>query len=95
MRDALKWLLSLIIYAGMIAICVLWRDSGGLIGLAAGGLGFALRYLEPGQTSVGERLGNGYIGSLIGLVLGFIGGATWHYGALYLQGHPEARALFN
>ena len=94
MRDVLKWLLSLIVYAGMIAICVLWRDSGGLIGLIMGGVGFVLRYLEPGQTSTRERLGNGYVGSLIGLVLGLIGGAAWHYGALHWHANPELRALF-
>lgn len=81
--DGLRVTLSIVVYAGMIALCVLWRDHGGLGGLIGGGIGFLIRYLEGGQWTHDERLGNGYAGSLIGLPFGFLLGA----GVFYVAAH--------
>ncbi|MGE3143686.1 MAG: hypothetical protein AB7L65_10225 [Hyphomonadaceae bacterium] len=83
MLDTLRIGLSLAVYAGMIALCVLLADYGGLGGLIAGLIGFGWRFLEPGQQSLGERFGNGYAGSLMGLPLGLIAGAAIYYGAAH------------
>lgn len=77
--DALKLLLSLGVYAGMILLCILRPDLAGMGGLALGAVGFAWRYIFTGG-SAGERLGNAYGGSLMGLCLGYaIGGIAQLY----------------
>ena len=81
--SALRWTLSLIVVAGMIALSVVWRDQGGLGGLIGGAIGFVLRYLEPGQRGSGERVGNGYAGVITGLPIGFILGIVAVYGGAH------------
>lgn len=77
--EAIKWTVSLALYASMIGLCLMWFERGGAAGLGLGALGFALGYFAPGQTSGGERVGNGYVASLVGLVLGFLGGAAFTF----------------
>ena len=75
--EALKLLLSLCILGAMIVLCVLRLDMAGYGGLAGGALGFIGWFLTGGHSSMGERLGNGYIGAFVGTCLGFLcGGAV-------------------
>lgn len=77
--DALKLLLSLGVYAAMIVLCILRPDVAGMAALGGGALGFAWRYIFT-SGSAGERLGNAYGGSLMGLCLGYaIGGIAQLY----------------
>lgn len=69
--DGIRWGLSLVVYAAMVAACVLQFEYAGMGGLAGAGLGFLARFAWPGQSDMGERLGNGYIGSLMGMFAGF------------------------
>ena len=77
--------LSLVAYGGMVTVCVLLADLGGLGGLLGCLIGFVLRFLEPGQQSLGERFGNGYAGSLMGLPLGLLAGGAAYYCAAHWQ----------
>ncbi len=85
-RGTLQVLFSAIVFLGMIGLAIYWRDHGGYVGLAIGALGFLLRYFELGQHSGEERLGNGYVGALMGLSLGFLAGAV---GVYAVQHWPE------
>lgn len=76
--DALRWLLSLAAFAGMIALCVIFFDIGGAGGLIGAGLGFFMRIGGRG-FDFGERLGNAYVGALMGLPLGLLAGALGVY----------------
>lgn len=81
------------VFAGMIALCVLWRDHGGLLGLGGGALLFLWGYFQGGQRSGEERLGNGYVGALMGLSLGFLIGAVGYYTAAhYTEWLPASAA---
>jgi hypothetical protein len=80
--DTLRVILSMTVFAGMIALCVLWRDHGGFVGLGGGALLFLWGYF---QRSGEERLGNGYVGALMGLSLGFLVGAVGYYTAAHWQ----------
>ena len=66
-------------FVGMIALCViLWRfgGAGGLIGAA---LGFFVRLWGRG-LDWGERIGNGYVGALMGLPVGLLLGGFYALG---------------
>ena len=78
MVDALRWILSLAAFVGMAALCVIFLDIGGAGGLFGAGLGFLLRFVAKGGD-FGERLGNGYVGALMGLALGLMAGALGVY----------------
>lgn len=79
----LKWALSVAMFAAMLGLCIARMDAAGYAAAAGAALGFAVGYLAPGQSSGGERLGNGYISALMGLCIGFILGAlgqvAWPY----------------
>jgi hypothetical protein len=72
-------LLITVAFVGMLALCVmLWRygGAGGLIGAA---VGFAIRLWGRG-LDWGERLGNGYVGALMGLPVGLLLGGFYALG---------------
>lgn len=79
----LRLLLSVAAFAGMIALCVLgwaWGGAGGLIGAA---IGFFIRLWGRG-LDWGERLGNGYVGALMGMPVGLLIGGAYVIGVPYL-----------
>jgi hypothetical protein len=66
-------------FVGMIALCVvLWR-FGGAGGLIGGAVGFVLRLWGRG-LDWGERIGNGYVGALMGLPVGLLLGGVYALG---------------
>jgi len=75
----LRALLTFGVFAGMIALCVVGWNYGGVGGLIGGALGFLLRL--PGRgLDWGERLGNAYVGALMGMPIGFLIGGVWMVG---------------
>src|SRR5262249_12596197 len=74
--DNLKLSLSLCVFGAMIVLCVLRMDWAGVGGLGCGALGFVGWFAARGQTTLGERFGNGYIGAFFGLCLGFAMGGV-------------------
>jgi hypothetical protein len=81
--SGLRLLLAVAAFAGMIALCVLGWNYGGMGGLIGGGLGFLLRLTGRG-LDWGERLGNAYIGALMGMPVGLLIGGFLTVGAPYL-----------
>jgi hypothetical protein len=66
-------------FVGMIVLCViLWR-FGGAGGLIGAGLGFFVRLWGRG-LDWGERIGNGYVGALMGLPVGLLLGGFYALG---------------
>ena len=53
----MRLILSTVAFAGMVALCVLGWDYGGVGGLIGAGIGFVLRLGGRGLVW-GERLGN-------------------------------------
>ena len=79
----LRLLLSMAAFGGMVALCVLgwpWGGAGGLIG---GAIGFFIRLGGRG-LDWGERLGNGYVGALMGMPVGLMIGGVYTLGMPYL-----------
>lgn len=75
--EAIKLFLSLCVFGAMVLLCLLRLDWAGVTGLAFGLIGFVSWAYTGAPTSMGERLGNGYVGAFIGLCLGFaLGGAA-------------------
>lgn len=75
----MRVLLTAVAFAGMIALCiVLWR-YGGAGGLIGGAIGFVVRLWGRG-LDWGERLGNGYVGALMGLPVGLLLGGFYALG---------------
>ena len=70
-------------FAGMVALCVLGWNYGGIGGLVGGGLGFLIRLGGRG-LDWGERLGNAYVGALMGMPVGLLIGGLIMVGAPYL-----------
>lgn len=67
----LRVLLTIAAFAGMIALCVVGWNYGGMGGIIGGALGFLVRL--PGRgLDWGERLGNGYVGALMGMPVGLL-----------------------
>lgn len=66
-------------FAGMVALCVLGWNYGGAGGLIGGALGFLLRLGGRG-LDWGERLGNAYVGALMGLPVGLLLGGFYALG---------------
>lgn len=81
--NGLRLLLVLAAFAGMVALCVLGWNYGGMGGLIGGGLGFLIRLGGRG-LDWGERLGNGYVGALMGMPVGLLIGGLLAVGAPYL-----------
>lgn len=79
----LRVLLSVAAFAGMIALCVLLWQWGGAGGLIGGALGFLIRLGGRG-LDWGERLGNGYVGALMGMPPGLLLGGFYAIGVPYL-----------
>lgn len=78
-----RLLLALAVFAGMIALSILGWDYGGMGGLIGGGIGFFLRLWGRG-LDWGERLGNAYVGALMGMPVGLLIGGFLTVGAPYL-----------
>ncbi len=76
----MRLLLITVAFAGMLALCVILWPYGGAGGLLAGALGFLLRLGGRG-LDWGERLGNGYVGALMGLPVGLLIGGFLALGA--------------
>ena len=79
----LRVLLIIAAFAGMIALCIVGWNYGGMVGLIGGGLGFLVRL--PGRgLDWGERLGNGYVGALMGMPVGLLIGGFLALGGPWL-----------
>jgi hypothetical protein len=75
----LRLLLTIALFAGMIALCVIGWNYGGAGGLIGGALGFLIRL--PGRgLDWGERLGNAYVGALMGMPVGLLIGGFYTLG---------------
>jgi hypothetical protein len=79
----MRLILGVAAFAGMIILCVLGWSYGGMGGLIGAGLGFVLRLWGRG-LDWGERLGNGYVGALMGMPVGLLIGGTYAVGLPYL-----------
>ncbi len=69
----MRLLLSIAAVAGMVALCLVAWSYGGVGGLVGGGLGFLMRLGGRGPDW-NERLGNAYVGALLGLPVGLLVG---------------------
>jgi hypothetical protein len=79
----MRFLLSMIAFLGMIALCVLGWRYGGVGGLIGAALGFVMRLGGQG-LDWGERLGNAYVGALMGMPIGLLLGGFFAVGGPYL-----------
>lgn len=75
----LRLLLTFAAFVGMVALCVILWPYGGWGGIAGAGLGFFLRLWGRG-LDWGERLGNAYVGALMGLPVGLLLGGFYALG---------------
>lgn len=75
----MRVLLTIGAFVGMIALCVILLPYGGAGGLIGGALGFVLRLWGRG-LDWGERIGNGYVGALMGLPVGLLLGGFYALG---------------
>jgi hypothetical protein len=67
----LRLLFTVAAFAGMVALCIVGWEYGGMGGLIGGALGFVLRLGGRG-LDWGERLGNAYVGALMGMPVGLL-----------------------
>jgi hypothetical protein len=74
----LRLLLIVGAFAGMVTLSIIGFNYGGAGGLIGGALGFVFRLGGPG-LDWGERLGNGFVGALMGMPLGFLGGGLYYF----------------
>lgn len=81
--DGLRLLLATAAFVGMVVLCVLGWNYGGMGGLIGGALGFLFRLGGRG-LDWGERLGNGYVGALMGMPVGLLVGGAYTVGLPYL-----------
>ena len=86
--NRLRWLLILGVFAGMIALSVILWPFGGAGGIVGGALGFLFRLWGRGMD-MGERLGNAFVGALMGMPLGLL------IGGLYTFAWPYVVAAYN
>ncbi len=75
----LRLVLTFAAFAGMIALCIVGWNHGGAGGLIGGALGFFVRLWGRG-LDWGERLGNGYVGALMGMPVGLLIGGMYAVG---------------
>lgn len=74
----------LAVFGGMIALSVLLFPYGGAGGLIGGVLGFVVRLGGRG-LDWGERLGNAFVGALMGMPVGLLLGGLYEVGWPWLQ----------
>jgi hypothetical protein len=86
--SGLRLLFGIAVFAGMIVLCIVGWSYGGAGGLIGGALGFLLRLGGRG-LDWGERLGNAYIGALMGLPVGLL------LGGVYALGWPAVQSAMN
>ena len=79
----MRVLLSVAAFVGMIVLCVMGWNYGGAGGLIGGALGFLIRLGGRG-LDWGERIGNGYVGALMGMPVGLMIGGVYAVGMPYL-----------
>jgi hypothetical protein len=79
----MRVLLTIAAFAGMIALCVVGWNYGGAGGLVGGAVGFLFRLGGRG-LDWGERLGNAYVGALMGMPVGLMVGGAYTLGVPYL-----------
>lgn len=65
-------------FVGMVALSIIGFEYGGAGGLIGGAVGFVLRLGGRG-IDWGERLGNAFIGALMGMPLGFLAGGVYYF----------------
>lgn len=70
-------------FAGMLALCIVLWGYGGAGGLAGAAVGFLLR-VGGNRLDWGERLGNAYVGALMGMPVGLMLGGAYALGVPYL-----------
>lgn len=75
----LRLILTIAAFVGMIVLCVVAMPYGGLGGLIGGALGIFLRIWGRG-LDWGERLGNAYVGALMGMPVGLMVGGAYMLG---------------
>ena len=75
----MRLLLIIAAFTGMIALCVIAWNYGGIGGLIGGGAGFVLRLGGRGMDWA-ERLGNAYVGALMGMPVGLLVGGAYALG---------------
>ena len=81
---SLRFLLSLGVFGGMIALCVVGWGIGGMGGAIGGMLGALLGFARRGYDA-GERLGNVYTGALVGMPIGLLAGGLYFVGVPYFM----------
>ena len=79
----MRLILTIAAFAGMIALCVIGWNYGGAGGLIGGGVGFLFR-LVGRRLDWSERLGNAYVGALMGMPVGLLIGGFYALGVPYL-----------
>lgn len=90
--EGLRLILVSAAFVGMIALCIVGWNYGGAGGLIGGAIGFLFRLGGRG-LDWGERLGNGYVGALMGMPVGLLIGGAYSVGMPYLldavSGSPQ------
>jgi hypothetical protein len=79
----MRLLLMIGAFAGMIALCVIGWAHGGAGGLIGGALGFVVRLGGRG-LDWNERVGNAYVGAIMGMPVGLLVGGAVAIGVPYL-----------
>ncbi len=79
----MRLILTVAAFAGMIALCIVGWNYGGAGGLIGAALGFVLRIWGRG-LDWGERLGNAYVGALMGMPVGLLLGGFYALGVPYI-----------
>jgi hypothetical protein len=79
----MRLLLTTAAFVGMIVLCIVGWSYGGAGGLIGGALGFLVRLGGRG-LDWGERLGNGYVGALMGMPVGLLIGGFYALGVPYI-----------
>ncbi len=80
----MRLLLTIVAFTGMIALCLL-APNYGVGGLIGGAVGFLMRFGGRG-LDWGERLGNAYVGALMGMPVGLLLGGVYVLGVPALLG---------
>ncbi len=65
-------------FIGMVALCIVGFNYGGAGGLIGGALGFLLRVGGRG-VDASERMGNAFIGALMGMPIGLLAGGFYYF----------------
>ena len=80
----LRVILAAVVFVGMLVLCIVGFNYGGAGGLIGGAIGFVLRLVGGRGLDWGERLGNGYVGALMGMPVGLMAGGFYAVGMPYL-----------